>query len=74
MIKVVSDEEAEKVDFVICMPVGPSLFNDNLTARCCKCGTKVMYRWNAPRKPPKICIDCANARPGDVITTIKKHS
>jgi hypothetical protein len=57
-IKVVSDEEAEKVDYVVCMPVGPSSFDDNLTAFCCKCGIKVMHRWHAPRKPKRICLDC----------------
>jgi GAF domain-containing protein len=24
-----------------------------------RCGIKVMLRWHAPRKPPKICFDCA---------------
>lgn len=57
-IKVVSDEEAEACDYVICMPEGPSPFDDNLTGFCCKCGIKVMYRWHAPRKPPKICMKC----------------
>jgi hypothetical protein len=73
-IKIVSDKEAEKVDFVVCAPVGPTDFTDNLTAFCCKCGTKVMYRWYMPRKPPKICLACANAMPGNAVTTIKKHS
>jgi len=58
-VTVVSDAEAEQVDFVVCMPLGPSDFTDNLVGNCCQCGTKVMYRWHAPRKPKKICIDCA---------------
>jgi len=57
-VTIVSDDEAEKVDFLVCMPLGPSPFNDNLTDFCCKCGIKVMYRWHAPRKPKKLCLDC----------------
>jgi hypothetical protein len=59
-VKVVSDEEAEKLDYVVCVPEGPSPFTDNLIGNCCKCGVRVMYRWHAPRKPPKICLDCLN--------------
>lgn len=55
----VSDREAEDVDFVVCMPEGPSEFDDNLTGYCCKCDARIMYRWHAPRKPKKICLDCA---------------
>ena len=58
-INVVSDEEAEKSDFVVCMPKGPSPFKDNFTGNCCQCGIEVMYRWHAPRRPKKICLDCA---------------
>lgn len=58
-VEVISDAEGEEVDFLVCMPEGPSPFDDNLTGFCSHCGTKVMYRWHAPRKPPKICIDCA---------------
>jgi hypothetical protein len=58
-VEIVSDAGAEKSDYVVCMPEGPSPFSDNLTGLCCKCGIKVMYRWHAPRKPPKICVDCA---------------
>jgi hypothetical protein len=57
-IPIVSDEKAETCDFVVCMPVGPSPFDDNLTGVCCKCGIKVMFRWHAPRKPKRICFDC----------------
>lgn len=38
---VVSDAEAERMDYVVCMPEGPSPFDDNLTGFCCKCGIKV---------------------------------
>jgi hypothetical protein len=62
-VEVVSDEEAEAVDFVVCMPATtPSRFEDNLTGLCCVCGIKVIYRWHAPRKPPKICVECMTKR------------
>jgi hypothetical protein len=57
-LKVVNDEEAEEVDYVVCAPWGPSEFTDNLKGICCKCGITVMYRWHAPRKPKRICINC----------------
>lgn len=59
-IEVVSDEDAEKVDYVICMPADtPTPFDDNLTGFCCMCGIKVIYRWHIPRKPALVCIECA---------------
>ena len=61
-IPVVSDEEAEQCDFLVCAPFGPSPFTDNLKGTCCKCGIPVMYRWHAPRKPKRICIDCMMAQ------------
>ena len=62
-VKVVSDAEAEEVDFVVCMPADtPSPFTDNLTGFCCECGIKVIYRWHAPRKPKRICMECMTKR------------
>jgi len=57
-VKQISDAEAETVDYVVCAPDGPSPFTDNFKGTCCKCGCAVMYRWHAPRKPPKICLEC----------------
>jgi len=57
-IPVISDEDAEKCDFLVCMPQGPSPFDDNLVGECCMCGIRVMYRWHAPRKPKRICLNC----------------
>jgi hypothetical protein len=59
-VTVVSEAEAETVDYVVCMPDGPSKFDDNLTGFCAHCGTKIMFRWHVPRKPKKICLNCAN--------------
>ena len=58
-VTVISDRDAENVDFVVCMPRGPSQFSDNFTGFCSHCGIEIMYRWHAPRKPPKICFACA---------------
>jgi hypothetical protein len=58
-VEIVSEEEAEDADYLVCMPNAPSPFDDNLIGVCCKCGITVMYRWHAPKKPPKICLDCA---------------
>jgi hypothetical protein len=59
-IKVISDAEAEQVDFVVCVPAStPSHFDDDLFGFCSHCGVKVRYRWHAPRKPKKICLECA---------------
>ena len=58
-VTVVSDEEAEKSDYVICMPWGtPSPFEDNLKGICSHCGIDVQYRWHAPRKPKRLCFKC----------------
>jgi hypothetical protein len=61
-IQIVSDEEAEQADFVVCMPLGPSPFADNVTAKCCDCEQAIMHRPHVPKRPPKICITCAADR------------
>lgn len=58
-IEIVSDEQAENCEFLVCVPADtPSSFTDNLTGFCSHCGVKVIYRWHAPRKPKKICLEC----------------
>jgi hypothetical protein len=58
-IPIISDEEAEKVDYLVCVPWGtPSPFDDNLKGICSHCGRDVQYRWHAPRKPKRLCVDC----------------
>jgi hypothetical protein len=61
-IPVVSNEEAEEVDFVVCSRVGPSPFSDNLESTCSFCGAAIMHRPYIPKKPPKICLECAVER------------
>jgi hypothetical protein len=56
---IASEQEAETCDYLICAPAGtPTPFDDNLKGICCKCGIDVIYRWHAPLKPKRICIDC----------------
>jgi len=58
-IPVVSDAKAEDCDYLVCMPwATPSPFSDNLKGICSHCGIDVQYRWHAPRKPKRICMDC----------------
>lgn len=59
-VTIVSDEEAEKVDYVVCMPADTlSPFRDNVRANCWACGKPIIHRPHVPKKPPKICVDCA---------------
>lgn len=57
-IKVISQEECEAAaDYVVCMPLGPSPFEDNVIGICCKCGRQIMHRPHVP-SAPKICQPC----------------
>ena len=58
-IKVVPDEEAEKSDYVVCMPASsPAYFDNDLFANCVRCGVRIRHRPHVPKRPPKICVDC----------------
>ncbi len=59
-VTMVSDAEAETADFLVCMPAScASQFGDDFYGHCVECGVKVRYRWHAPRKPKRICVECA---------------
>ncbi len=59
-IEIVSDDEAEKADFAVCMRAGSiSPFTDNLTGTCFDCGHAIIFRPYLPTKPVKICMECA---------------
>lgn len=61
-IKVVSNEEAEKAQFVICMRANFPLqypFPDNEKGVCGLCNAEIVFRPYAPKKPMKICMECA---------------
>ena len=60
---IVTDEEAERADFVGCMSVTtPLIFPDNETGPCVDCGDPLQWRPYAPRKPPRVCLFCAQIR------------
>ena len=55
-----SDIDNEDSDVVVCIPVtDPLKFDDNLIGRCSKCNIPVQFRPTSPKKPPKICWNCA---------------
>lgn len=56
-VKVVSQEDAEKVDFVVCGPT--SYFPDDVKTVCAQCRTPIVHRPHAPKRPPKVCMTCA---------------
>jgi hypothetical protein len=59
-IKVVSQEEAEQSDMVICCPIGsPRYFDDDVETTCAECGTGIFHRPHVPKRPKKVCLDCA---------------
>lgn len=58
-VTVVSQREAEKADFVVCVPAStPAMFPDDEFARCCQCGIEVRVRPASPRRPPRLCMGC----------------
>lgn len=62
-VTIVSDEEAETADCVVCMLADyPTPFSDNVFTVCADCSSAIQHRPYAPKKPRKLCIDCAMAR------------
>lgn len=65
-IEVVSQEEAENCDYIICAPVGTDTpFIDNVFDVCCKCGTMVFLRPHSPKKPLRVCLKCFSKQMSD---------
>lgn len=59
-IDIVTQDEAELADFVVCVRIGtPTPFKDNLEGECCKCRHRVILRPHAPKIPKRICMECA---------------
>jgi hypothetical protein len=62
-VEVVSAEDAEKADIVVCMRLGASTpFTDNLVGTCNDCGHPIIFRPYAPKKPTKVCLECLAVR------------
>ena len=52
--------EAECADSVVCRRLtSPLLLPDNVIGLCSKCGEAIQHRPHVPKKPPKICDECA---------------
>lgn len=59
-VKVASEKELEKADFVICMPLpDPKHFEGNIETECAFCKRGIYHRPYMPKKPLKICLSCA---------------
>lgn len=63
-INVVSQEKAEQADLVVCVfaDAEPVFFDDDIFTVCADCGRAIRHRPHAPKKPPKVCINCALQR------------
>lgn len=54
--KVGTQEDAEATDYLVCGPV--SHFDDDILGVCVSCGTAIVWRSHAPKKPKRICLGC----------------
>lgn len=69
-------------DVLICrLKTEPLLVADNLLGNCSKCHRLVQFRPSAPRRPPKLCDECAltdiiaaKARGEGVRTTVTRNT
>ena len=58
--KIATAGESEGCDGVVCAnATTPLLMPDNLTGPCRDCGDMLQYRPYNPKRPPRLCIDCA---------------
>lgn len=58
--QVISREDAERADAVLCMSEGVAEFSpDDVRTTCATCGRRVHHRPHVPKKPKKLCPDCA---------------
>ena len=62
-VTVASQAQGERAALVVCIGLTvPLTFADNRTGPCADCGDTLQWRPHAPRKPPKLCMDCATIR------------
>src|SRR5882762_6805668 len=71
-VRTVNSETAETSTVVVCASLkerpdkpGP----EALQGLCSKCGQAIWYHPLSPTTPPKICNDCNDPQPGDVLVT-----
>lgn len=53
--------DPEDADFLICVLAehDSGTFRDNLKGFCCRCDRVVVFRPYNPKRPKRLCIDCA---------------
>jgi len=64
----VSDDDAERVDFVVCVFPREAAWPyvaTMLYGVCSKCRAVVVFQPHVPRRPPKLCRPCAGKLIGD---------
>lgn len=62
-VTVCSEAEAEGSSMLLCIPATiPLALPDNLVGPCSGCGRALQWRPRAPKKPPRVCFDCARLR------------
>jgi hypothetical protein len=61
--EVVDDAKADTADMVVCVEATqPLIFADNMTGPCADCGMVLQWRPHSPKRPPKVCMECAMER------------
>lgn len=61
-VHIVTPEECETADVVVCAPKDTwTPFPDNEEGECSVCGHPIIFRPHAPKRPPKVCLECALA-------------
>ena len=61
-VEVADDATCESASAVICVKASqePHEFkSDNVHVPCSMCGVEIVHRPHAPKKPPKMCMECA---------------
>lgn len=61
-MKVVTPADGELADIIVChLVTDPLMMPDNLVAVCRMCPRLIQFRPHAPKRPPKVCDECATA-------------
>lgn len=59
-VEIVTDAEAETADMMICIRwTMPPMYPDNQRGTCSRCGHAVQFRPYAPKRPARVCVNCA---------------
>jgi hypothetical protein len=59
-INIVTVDEAENSDIVVCVRAdSEKYFDDDVYTVCAQCSVAIRHRPYAPKTPPKVCFACA---------------